>query len=1465
MSSNPAIPQSEESGVDPLSVLDSADPGDDTQRRFRYQACIAATHALSLLDSASQYIAIYCEHHDDVVLERRDGMLVAIQVKTRSESRIPLKASDESIQSTLARFVLKDRQFPKRFFRFQIVTNGGFWEVTKDRHNISYILSIVQKEAEDVSLVDPAVKSTLDGLVTVVNRRLNEDGLIPLNAETTLGTLRKTFVISSAGLDDIEARVIRAVQQCELLRGKSSEVGVSIALALIGRAERAASRPPDSVTADRAILTDDPIGAIVQSAIQQKKITAEDVRAVFAEHGVRASFNEEGNIVSPSSDTVISPISTASMSDLAPAVQHRPSLHVVPDPTINTTLLSVDEIEAQGQFKVISSLSDSGHPRAALEAVNALRAQYWAKVSQAMRAKIANCQATVAFRLDNLSGALNFLEEALAYDPLNVVILANLANIFLVLGDPVKSLEYAVKVRVIEPVNEAAAAAYLQALHATKQDERLEAELAEMNNAWMLVSPLCQAALASIAHDKGEYERAKQLLQKVLKTTESTSQDPQSLMLLGSVLSTPISERLTSEQRSSDRLRDYEYTELLEAERAYNSAIDILANYDSRNWLHSALVSRAGVRYMLGDLDRALKDCECVLDNDSNDWSALENKGRILMAMGHFEEAASVLETLWSLIQEDKTHDGIEPTLYVSSRKGTQLRDAVLYTLAIAYTRSGQPDKVLQILGASTEALEEIGTQPEDFLRAELLLHAASDPNSNLADGLAQKIEDKVLIYLRSSLINDPKGHALLSQYHANRGEITEAISQMREALNLASGSLKITYQRTLAHLLYQACEYQEASDLFRSILSDSDDPYFPLFVHSLYQSKQYKEALEIASKVRSTHGVRPEISSIEVELLEKEGNLSEARQVLMELIAKDSDAYQYHVRLSYIEYRDGNHKGAKSIVEAISYDSISGRPDLLMNIAQLRDLLGIPGFLRFAYRAQRLASDDSGIWHHYMGLFHKLPPEGDEGRDQLRERDIVEVGDAVILKCGTEMIPFIIEPEEPVSASRNEIAPHDERALRLIGRSIGDKVTFSGAFIESDEYEIIKIQHRYLYAFQEKIQKMSVGRLIHPSMQAFHFEEKDDLLRVLDAFGERVENKPDPWLLYENEFLPFAALAKGLNCSVIDLWIALSTSTFPGIFAFLNTSEEQKKQKRTLEHRQNMVVSLDLTALLTIVYLGIDKDICSKFKQILVSQAILDYLLEYEQSSKGITGTKSIRLPNNKYFLLTEEDRTIMVQRLISAARSMVVVPTRGLLEVDEKHTMSFGIPTLAAILTAEEHNTVLYADDYPLREFARELKHIVSIDTQAVLTSLHENDGLSKEQHASAQTTLARAQYRQVYMDSDLLFHLLESKAYFIDDDVRSAFGLFNGPTCDETVTLNVMAKIVREVWYRNLLLHQKTEVLDLALTTISINQNLRHVLRRWLPLLKNFLFFTPHIFENITDYINAWVSQRPTHNIR
>jgi Cap4 dsDNA endonuclease len=111
----------------PLTLLSDDDPGDDVQRRFRYQHAYGVVLLLASLRAEKNYVALWCEHHEDFLAETVDGKFDAFQVKTR-DTGDPWRVSDESFYGSIQRFARLDRRAPTSIREFSFVTNEKAFE-----------------------------------------------------------------------------------------------------------------------------------------------------------------------------------------------------------------------------------------------------------------------------------------------------------------------------------------------------------------------------------------------------------------------------------------------------------------------------------------------------------------------------------------------------------------------------------------------------------------------------------------------------------------------------------------------------------------------------------------------------------------------------------------------------------------------------------------------------------------------------------------------------------------------------------------------------------------------------------------------------------------------------------------------------------------------------------------------------------------------------------------------------------------------------------------------------------------------------------------------------------------------------------------------------------------------------------------------------------------------------------------
>lgn len=100
---NKPIPLGLPEQVDELATV-PLDRGDETQERFRYQWSAGVWLLAQSLTAVRTVRALWCEHHDDYLLELPTGRFIAVQVKTDSRENACWRWGDDALVDAVFRF-----------------------------------------------------------------------------------------------------------------------------------------------------------------------------------------------------------------------------------------------------------------------------------------------------------------------------------------------------------------------------------------------------------------------------------------------------------------------------------------------------------------------------------------------------------------------------------------------------------------------------------------------------------------------------------------------------------------------------------------------------------------------------------------------------------------------------------------------------------------------------------------------------------------------------------------------------------------------------------------------------------------------------------------------------------------------------------------------------------------------------------------------------------------------------------------------------------------------------------------------------------------------------------------------------------------------------------------------------------------------------------------------------------------
>lgn len=119
-----ALPLGLPEQVDGLATV-PFDRGDETQERFRYQWAIGVWLLAQSLTATRSIRALWCEHHDDYLLELPTGRYVAVQVKTDGRENAHWRWSDDALVDAVARFCTFEKVHGAVIDGYEFISNAA--------------------------------------------------------------------------------------------------------------------------------------------------------------------------------------------------------------------------------------------------------------------------------------------------------------------------------------------------------------------------------------------------------------------------------------------------------------------------------------------------------------------------------------------------------------------------------------------------------------------------------------------------------------------------------------------------------------------------------------------------------------------------------------------------------------------------------------------------------------------------------------------------------------------------------------------------------------------------------------------------------------------------------------------------------------------------------------------------------------------------------------------------------------------------------------------------------------------------------------------------------------------------------------------------------------------------------------------------------------------------------------------
>jgi hypothetical protein len=198
--------------ANPIEVRDHDDPGDETQRRYRYQHAYGVILLTGAATGRLPYQSIWCEHHDDF-LAQNNGTFDSYQIKTRVPENGAWELTTEGFIAAITKFTTLEARFPNKTARFKFVSNTR----TSDSRAEAKIGRSPNRllEAASAAALHTDLKEPFDGALTKLATDCQADPKCLFNV------LKRIDLILGPSLEDFEAAIslqhVSGIESCARL------------------------------------------------------------------------------------------------------------------------------------------------------------------------------------------------------------------------------------------------------------------------------------------------------------------------------------------------------------------------------------------------------------------------------------------------------------------------------------------------------------------------------------------------------------------------------------------------------------------------------------------------------------------------------------------------------------------------------------------------------------------------------------------------------------------------------------------------------------------------------------------------------------------------------------------------------------------------------------------------------------------------------------------------------------------------------------------------------------------------------------------------------------------------------------------------------------------------------------------------------------------------------------------------
>ncbi len=758
---------------------------------------------------------------------------------------------------------------------------------------------------------------------------------------------------------------------------------------------------------------------------------------------------------------------------------------------------------------------------------------------------------------------------------------------------------------------------------------------------------------------------------------------------------------------------------------------------------------------------------------------------------------------VWFLINRSiaKTYLGDLEGSYLDTKEALQHSqdDFIKRHVAVSATRIGKTEEALNILS-------ELNAQTTDNEKVELKIFEAE---IRLKTGQTEVGIEMMKELLKDSLSDDQKNFIAvhLSEYFLNINDLEQAqkfyeivlsidenalptkilygkillkegkkdaaIEKFMEALQKIDENSKELEIYDLAEQLERLSLFDESISLFEKITNfDNYSSQARRLLHLYQQAGQDAKLLEACKRLIFKNGPISEVTELKSYIYEKIYDYTNAIATCLEHLAVYPDDQHVQIRLALIYSQKEDWQNVRGVLSKINHLDRKIPMDVQFKVALLCHHAGENDkFRAFAYETRRQFQENVLAHEKYISI------NTIQTRDEKRSTNPTEIGldCSVTVSEANTKISYLIEDRHDLSRVKAEIAPNSPEGLILMGKKVGDVIVLGNY---GKEYTITEILHKYNAAMRESFSLIQTTFATQTNFRQFsigqsgNFEEDfKPLLENIDAVTSHDQMIEE---IYREGNLPLSTIASSQKTNLIKIWGKYISNEELGLI----TTDHNKEVLEAFKNFDNKTpLILDVISLSTIAQLDCYNEIelleCRLFVAESSILVINDLIRELKADEK--TGTLSYGKKGQRYthHMSTPADIENQIKHLMKLSswikEKFTSLPCTASLklksQVKEELNEALGESTIETILTAQENNYVLYAEETIVRRLALDQHQTHGISTFMVLPYLFTKAKISRKRYNSLSVDLIGLNYKFVPVDVLVLLEATRRTEYMFE----------------------------------------------------------------------------------------------------